>query len=131
MRHVVCGRQRMSGLGISPLAQLPLEPSSEVYRMPVKKRMGYERCDKTGLLKDQCRCDDCQDNPTVFVTEVLEGVPRSNRDRPGIREGHFLADLHGRDIHPVRRVTTWEAESGGLLRHRHPPRPRRIFSPED
>jgi hypothetical protein len=79
-----------------------------------------ERCKKTNLLKSQCACDLCQVNPSVFMAEHSREY-HDREDCPGIREGHFLAEIHGRDVHAVRRVTRWEAESRGLLKHPCPP----------
>ena len=78
------------------------------------------RCEKTGLLRDQCACDLCKANPRVFIAKHSREY-HDREDCPGIREGHFLAELHEREVHEVRTVTRWEAESSNLLRHRCPP----------
>jgi hypothetical protein len=76
-----------------------------------------ERCEKTGLVKSQCSCDQCKPNPLVFVTKYSKEY-HSDAACSGIREGHYVAEIRGNEVHPVETITRWAAESRGLLRHR-------------
>jgi hypothetical protein len=83
--------------------------------------MNQERCERCDLPLSGC--------PHGGSDQVVWATPygdwyHARPDCPGIRDGHFLAEMYGRSVHRPERMRRSQAELKGLHRHECPPEDR-------